>query len=259
MSFKEKLRQLLDSSYYSSNNPDKELNFRILNMKRLIKRNKSNVQLINKLQLQIPKSVPNDFSFFNSTIHSYHSFSNHKNQSNDCLFSIERLKKEKNIPRINTILRSFTLKDIHNKSESINLNKSYSTLDINETERNNNTMKKKIELTKRSIGLNDSMIHLINKPIKNSNFGLTKFNQKNFIDLNIRSKINYNKKRFINYPKSKNLKNNKSNSISNFRNINKKTEININNSNNKITNNPNSLNNSILLKRKLLYNYIKNI
>ena len=120
-------------------------------------------------------------------------------------------------------------------------------------------MKKKIELTKRSIGLNDSMIHLINKPIKNSNFGLTKFNQKNFIDLNIRSKINYNKKRFINYPKSKNLKNIKSNSISNFRNINKKNEININNSNNKITNNPNSLNNSILLKRKLLYNYIKNI
>ena len=259
MSFKEKLRQLLDTSYYPSNNPDKELNFRILNMKRLIKRNKSNVQLINKLQLQIPKSVPNDFSFFNSTIHSYHSFSNHKIQSNECLFSLERLKREKNIPKINTILRSFTLKDIHSKSESLNLNKSYSTLDINETERNNNIMKKKIELTKRSIGLNDSMIHLINKSIKNLNLELTGCNNKNILNLDLRSKINHNKKRFINYPKSKILKNIKSNSVSSFRNSNKKIENTINNSNSKILNCPNSLNDSILLKRKLIYNYIKNI
>ena len=259
MSFKEKLKQLLDTSYYPSNNPDKELNFTILNMKRLIKRNKSNSQLNNKLQLQIPKSVPNDFSFFNSTIHSYHSFSLHKNQSNDCLFSLERLKREKNIPKINTILRSFTLKDIHSKSESLNLNKSYSTLDINETERNNNIMKKKIELTKRSIGLNDSMIHLINKSIKNLNLELTGCNNKNILNLDLRSKINHNKKRFINYPKSKNLKNIKSNSVSSFRNSNKKNQNTINNSNSKILNCPNSLNNSILLKRKLLYNYIKNI
>ena len=259
MSFKEKLRQLLDSSYYSSNNPDKELNFRILNMKRLIKRNKSNSQINNKLKIKSPKFIPNDFPFFNSTIHSYHSFSNHKNQSNDCLFSIERLKKEKNIPRINTILRSFTLKDIHSKSESLNLNKSYSTLDINETERNNNTMKKKIELTKRSIGLNDSMIHLINKSIKNLNLELTGCNNKNILNLDLRSKINHNKKRFINYPKSKNLKNIKSNSVSSFRNSNKKNQNTINNSNSKILNCPNSLNNSILLKRKLIYNYIKNI
>jgi hypothetical protein len=259
MSFKEKLKQLLDTSYYPSNNPDKELNFTILNMKRLIKRNKSNSQLNNKLQLQIPKYIPNDFTFFNSKIHSYHSFSNHKNQSNDCLFSLERLKIEKNIPKINTILRSFTLKDIHNKSESINLNKSYSTLDINETERSNCSMKKKIELTKKSIGLNDSMIHLINKPFKNFNLGLTKCNNKNIVKLDVRSKINFFKKRFINYPKSKILKNIKSNSISSFRNSNRKIENNINNSNNKILNCPNSLNNSILLKRKLLYNYIKNI
>ena len=140
-------------------------------------------------------------------------------------------------------MRSFTLKDIHNKFEEINLNKSFSQIDINETERNNFTLKKKIQNMKNLIGLNkenNNRRNINNKPPRNLNFDLCKFNQKEYycISPNLKNR-SFKKKKYINYQfiKDNNLKinnynffnrnNNHASNISNYNNLRKKLKRNL--------------------------------
>ena len=211
MSFKQKLKQLLDSSYDPSKDIDKNFNLEILNTKRLLRKNESDRQLYKK-----QNNLVEDYQLFNSIIHCYKSFNKFKNNKNEFFFSIDKFKNEKSIPRLNSLIRSCSLKDLHNKRECLNLNRSYSNLDINETERNNSLMRKKIENTRKYIGLTYKDKKLfINKPIINLKSGLTKFQLKNIINSTPKNRLNINNKRFINYPKSKVLKEIKSNSVSN--------------------------------------------
>ena len=63
-------------------------------------------------------------------------------------------KKENSINNINVLIRSLTLNDIHN-NEGLNLNKSLSQIDIEDTERFNLGMKKKIQKMKTIIGFDE--------------------------------------------------------------------------------------------------------
>ncbi len=257
MSFKEKLKQLLDISYHQSNNVDTNFNLEILYTKRLLRKKENSLQLYKKQKLNSSNNLLEDYSLFNSTIHSYSSFYN-KNNKKKALISIDQFNNEKSISKINSLIRSFSLKDIHNKNDCLNLNRSFSILDINENERNNNLMKKKIKFTKKYIGLSSKdKILLFNKPLSNLNSSLKKLKIKNFFDLTLRNRFNINKKRYINYPKSKILRHIKSNSIS-YKDFSKDIK-NINNNNSNKLINTIVPKDSISLKRQILLKSIDKI
>ena len=226
--FKQKLRKLLSNSFicndeYSSNNAD-----------------------INITKKYLRKNLKKN----NSTLNLYNNYINNNNNNNNIiilnpsrqfypsLFTIKNFKKEK-IGKINTLMRSISLKDIHNHIENNNLNlsRSYSSLDLSFNNDNNN-FKKKLENLKKNFGLdntNNNKLN-INRPIRNLKLQLyninindiinmsprvnriQKFNQlkkNNFRNSNIK-KIKY---KYINYPKSHKFNsqfNNNNNNINKF-------------------------------------------
>ncbi len=233
--FKQRLRKLLSNSFIcndeeSSNNADKSFH-----------------ETINLTKKYLRKNLKKN----NSTLNLYNNYINNNNNNNNIiilnpsrqfypsLFTIKNFKKEK-IGKINTLMRSISLKDIHNHIENnnnLNLSRSYSSLDLSFNNDNNN-FKKKLENLKKNFGLdntNNNKLN-INRPIRNLKLQLyninindiinmsprvnriQKFNQlkkNNFRNSNIK-KIKY---KYINYPKSHKFNsqfNNNNNNINKF-------------------------------------------
>ena len=233
--FKQRLRKLLSNSFIcndeeSSNNADKSFH-----------------ETINLTKKYLRKNLKKN----NSTLNLYNNYINNNNNNNNIiilnpsrqfypsLFTIKNFKKEK-IGKINTLMRSISLKDIHNHIENNNLNlsRSYSSLDLSFNNDNNN-FKKKLENLKKNFGLdntNNNKLN-INRPIRNLKLQLyninindiinmsprvnriQKFNQlkkNNFRNSNIK-KIKY---KYINYPKShkfnSQFNNNNNNNVNKF-------------------------------------------
>ena len=232
--FKQRLRKLLSNSFIcndeeSSNNADKSFH-----------------ETINLTKKYLRKNLKKN----NSTLNLYNNYINNNNNNNNIiilnpsrqfypsLFTIKNFKKEK-IGKINTLMRSISLKDIHNHIENNNLNlsRSYSSLDLSFNNDNNN-FKKKLENLKKNFGLDNTINNKlnINRPIRNLKLQLyninindiinmsprvnriQKFNQlkkNNFRNSNIK-KIKY---KYINYPKSHKFNsqfNNNNNNINKF-------------------------------------------
>ena len=231
--FKQKLRKLLSNSFicndeYSSNNADKSFHETINLTKRYLhktlKKNNSSLNLYNNY-------INNNNNNNNNVI-----ILNSNRQIYPSLFTIKNLKKEK-IGKINTLMRSISLKDIHNHIENNNLNlcRSYSSLDLSFNNNDNNNFKKKLENLKKNFGLdntNNNKLN-INRPIRNLKLQLYNININDIINMSPRMnriiKFNQLKKynikninnkrikyKYINYPKS-----HKFNSHLNNNNINK--------------------------------------
>ena len=255
-SFKERLKNLFNNSKFKEEpiinfNQDKNLINLIFEQQKKIRNNSKLNSPQNKLlnnnnntKLEYNNNNYNKSKTKNKTL-SRNKSSNNLNKKGiySNLFTIDKIRNEKTIKNINILMRSFTLKDIHNKFEEINLNKSFSQIDINETERNNFTLKKKIQNMKNVIGLNkenNNRRNINNKPPRNLNFDLCKFNQKEYycISPNLKNR-SFKKKKYINYHfiKDNNLKinnynffnrnNNHVSNISNYNNLRKKLKRNL--------------------------------
>jgi len=218
--FKQRLRKLLSNSFIcndesSSNNPDKSFHETLNSTKRILhknlKKNNSSLNIYNNYNNNNNNNYNNkNFLFINSNRQLYPS-----------LFTIKNLKKEK-IGKINTLMRSISLKDIHNHIEnnSLNLSRSYSSLDLSFNNNDNNNFKKKLENLKKNFGLDDPKNNTklnINRPIRNLRLHLYNINISDIINmspsLNRIQKINFLKKnnfknlnnkrlkyKYINYP-----------------------------------------------------------
>ena len=235
--FKQRLRKLLSNSFIcndesSTNNADKSfhetLNLTKKYLRKNLKKNNSSLNLYNNnINNNNNNNNNDDVIFLNSNRQFYPS-----------LFTIKNLKKQK-IGKINTLMRSISLKDIHNHIENNNLNlsRSYSSLDLSFNNDNNN-FKKKLENLKKNFGLdntNNNKLN-INRPIRNLKLQLYNININDIINMSPRvnrlqkfnqlKKYNFkninNKKikyKYINYPKSHKFNsqfNNNNNNVNKF-------------------------------------------
>ena len=224
-SFKNKLRNLLNNSKYTidgmnENDPDRKFTKLIYKEDRKL-RNSSR----NNYNKNTNKNNLNNYIFKEYNINKektkkiYEYMSRNKSQNNNInkkffnsLFSVNKISNEKTVNNINTLMRTFTIKDIHNSFDNLNLSKSYSNLDINETKRSKNGFKKKISYMKKIIEIEKENKHkIINNIIQRQlNNSLCKYNKKkNFINFqhensfikykikeNLKKKSNHNRNHF---------------------------------------------------------------
>ena len=221
-SFKNKLRNLLNNSKYtidgmSENDPDRKFTKLIYKEERKLRnssrnnnyKNTNNNSLNNYLfkQYNINKDKHNKI---------YEYMSRNKSLKNNInkkllnpLFSVDKNSNEKIINNIDTLMRTFTIKDIHNSFDSINLSKSYSYLDMKETERNKNVLKKKISYMKKRIGMDEEnkdtiRFNIIQRKLNNT---LCKFNTREYYAISPSIRLNNQKNKLINfYPENSFLK-----------------------------------------------------
>ena len=185
--FRDKLMNILTDSIYDKNKlEDANVNFTKMLFKQQNKlRNNPNIN-IRKFSSNnyFPKKNNNIILEYNLTINqskiNKENLRNNKSSNNINQKKFSKIfKKENSINNINVLIRSLTLNDIHN-NEGLNLNKSLSQIDIEDTERYNLGMKKKIQKMKTIIGFDkeDSNISNINnKPPRNLNNNLCQFNK----------------------------------------------------------------------------------
>ena len=177
-SFKDKLIHLFNDSIYSSNNNvkyyDPHLNFTKLIFQQQNKirniTNNNNINLRKITYNNYKKNNDNNKIFEYNFIYqqskknynkkNYNNISRNKscfninNKGFRPLFSFDKIKKENAINNINTLMRSFTLNDIHiNKYTRFNLNNSLSPIENTDIEKSKNGMKKKILKMQKFIGL----------------------------------------------------------------------------------------------------------
>ena len=207
--FRDKLMNTLTDSIYDKNKlEDANVNFTKMVFKQQNKlRNNPNIN-IRKFSSNnyFPKKKNNIIFEYNLTINqskiNKQNLRSNKSSNNINQKKFSKIfKKENSINNINVLIRSLTLNDIHN-NEGLNLNKSLSQIDIEDTERFNLGMKKKIQKMKTIIGFDeeDSNIRNINnKPPRNLNNNLCKFNKKEYYHISPSSRFNYNmKKKYFN-------------------------------------------------------------
>ena len=216
-SFKNKLRNLLNNSKYTidgmnENDPDRKFTKLIYKEERKL-RNSSR----NNYNKNTNKNNLNNYLFKEYNINKekpkkiYEYMSRNKSQNNNInkkffnsLFSVNKISNEKTINNINTLMRTFTIKDIHNSFDNLNLSKSYSNLDINETKRSKNGFKKKISYMKKIIEIEkENKQKIINNIIQRQlNNSLCKYNKREYYAISPTIRLNNNnnqKKNFINF------------------------------------------------------------
>lgn len=190
--YKQKLRKLLSESLINRNDIDDKGLDNIINTTRsLLHRNHStNYFSLKKRNITLQHS-PSYSNLLNKSLYTK-------------LFNIDKFKHENNSSRVSYLVRSCTLRDIHNYINSPSLSKSMSVVNIEDTDRKHYKIKKKIETAK--IQFSNEIIQKkvkINKPIRNLNGNLLAVNKKDIIcyspinAINSRCKI---KKCYINYP-----------------------------------------------------------
>lgn len=214
--FKNKLRRLINNSKNNFDeikdiDPDRHFIKLIYEQKRKIRNNFKNTKTKGKNN----KTTKNYFR--NNLFNDYHTnstklkedkFPFSRNESNNSnkkiynqIFSYKKISKEQGINNINTLMRSFTIKDIHNSFDSLNLSKSFSHIDINETERKKNSLKKKISYIKKEIGLDYRTKNKINyndSYLRSLNNNLYKFNNKDYFIISPSYKNKNIRKKMIN-------------------------------------------------------------
>ena len=214
--FKHKLKKLFNDPKYNleeikDKDADRHFIKLIYEQQRKIRNNsKNNNVLKNKSNSNI---YYHDNNIINMKKSNFKTFSRNKSLNNinknfySPLFSFQKISNEKTINNITTLMRSFTLKDIHSSFENnINLSRSYSQLDINETEKSKNGLIKKISYMKRRIGLDDENNNYntnrlrFNVPQRSLNNNLYNFNKKEYYLISPSSRLHNNKKKYINYP-----------------------------------------------------------
>ena len=215
--FKNKLKKLFNDPKYNleeikDKDADRHFIKLIYEQQRKIRNNSKNKNFSkNKSNSNI--YYQNDNNIINMKKSNFKTFSRNKSLNNinkkfySPLFSVQKISNEKTINNITTLMRSFTLKDIHSSFENnINLSRSYSQLDINETEKSKNGLIKKITYMKRRIGLDDEKNHYntnklrFNIPQRSLNYNLYNFEQKEYYLISPSSRLHNSKKKYINYP-----------------------------------------------------------
>ena len=224
-SFKDKLIHLFNDSIYSSNNNvkyyDPHLNFTKLIFQQQNKisniTNNNNINLRKITYNNYKKNNDNNKIFEYNFIYqqskknynkkNYNNISRNKscfninNKEFRSLFSFDKIKKENSINNINTLMRSFTLNDIHiNKYTRFNLNNSLSPIENTDIEKSKNGMKKKILKMQKFIGLDKEEKkrgNINNKPPRNLDYNLCLFNQKEYYSISPNSRLCNNKKKKI--------------------------------------------------------------
>ena len=214
--FKHKLKKLFNDPKYNleeikDKDADRHFIKLIYEQQRKIRNNsKNNNVLKNKSNSNI---YYHDNNIINMKKSNYKTFSRNQSLKNinknfySPLFSFQKISNEKTINNITTLMRSFTLKDIHSSFENnINLSRSYSQLDINETEKSKNGLIKKISYMKRRIGLDDENNNYntnrlrFNVPQRSLNNNLYNFNKKEYYLISPSSRLHNSKRKYINYP-----------------------------------------------------------
>ena len=216
--FKNKLKKLFNDPKYNleeikDKDADRHFIKLIYEQQRKIRNNSKNKNnSINKSNRNF--NYQNDNNIINMKKSNYKTFSRNQSLKNinknfySPLFSVQKISNEKTIDNITTLMRSFTLKDIHSSFENnMNLSRSYSQLDINETGKSKNGLIKKISYMKRRIGLDDENNNNYNNnklrfnvPQRSLNNNLYNFNQKEYYLISPSSRLHNNKKKYINYP-----------------------------------------------------------
>lgn len=190
--YKQKLRKLLSESLINRNDTDnKGLDNIIHTTRSLLHRNHSTNYFSLKKR--------------NITLENSRSYSNLLNKSlYTKLFNIDKFKHESNSSRVSYLVRSCTLRDIHNYINSPSLSRSMSVVNIEDSDRKHYKIKKKIETAKNE--LSNEIIQKkvkINKPVRNLNGNLLTINKREIIGyspINVKNSICKNKKCYINYP-----------------------------------------------------------
>jgi len=261
-SFKDKLIDLFNDSVYNFNNKveykDPHLNFTKLileqqnKIRNITNNNNNNFRIINYNNYKKNNNNNNiyEYNFIcQQSKKNYNILSRNKscfninNKEYPSLFSLDKTKKENAINNINTLMRSFTLNDIHiNKYIRFNLNNSLFSIDYNDTEKNKNDMKKKILKMQKFIGLDKEETirrNINNKPPRNLDYNLCLFNKKEYYSISPNSRLSNNKKKQSNnkhfiikdWDFKINNKNNIKNILSDNNYLLSKRKSNINNSN----------------------------
>ena len=126
------------------------------------------------------------------------------------LFTVDKLKYEKNTKRMNSLVRSVTLKDIHNYINTPSLSHSISCINIDEVERKSNKIKKMIEETKENLQKNICKKVYFNPPCRNLNGNLLHLNRKEILKYSpLKYTVTNNKRSYIHYPREINFQYNK--------------------------------------------------
>ena len=211
--FKQRLRKLLNDTIIH-NDTNNDLDTLVNTTRSLLYRNNSMAYIsVKKKKMEHNKSYSN----LNRSLYTN-------------LFSIEKFKHESSSSRVSCLVRSCTLRDIHNYLNTTSLSRSMSTINIEESDRSNYKIRRKIESAKRE--LSNEIIRKkinINKPIVALNANLLQVNKKDILKL---SPINggsngmYKKtRRYINFPMSKNKEGETKKYIKEFTNGNKTTRF----------------------------------
>lgn len=215
--FKSKLKKLFNNPKYNldemrDNDPDRHFIKLIYEQQRKIRNNSRN----NYSKENIKNNSNNSSRIYNNNRNDYNlnlsnnknlTFRRNKSQKNinrkyiKPLFTIEKITNEKNMKNINTLMRSFTLKDIHNSEENLNLSRSYSQIDINDNKRSKDGLKKKISYMKKKIGLDEEVNNKMKfNPKRYLNNNLYNFHSKDYYAISPSSRVSILKRKNLNYP-----------------------------------------------------------
>ena len=207
LSFREKLENILNNSLdekilYKKNSNDLDRNFHktILNTSIKLRKNNSYNKKNNLL------TITNNNSFVKSKNNiTKKSLLSPKFEE---LFTIKKFKNETNIPVLNTLFRSLTLKDIHNRIEKPIIKSIFTTIELNNNNYNNI---KKVYDIKDYISMNyNKNDYSINRPFSNLNQSIFNLHSKNLCDSispsTQRLKKYYKNKKISNYFIKSNIK-----------------------------------------------------
>ena len=208
LSFREKLEKILNNSLdektlykNNSNDLDRNLHKSILNTSIKLRKNYS----YNKKNSLL--TINNNNSFVQSK--NYIKKKSLLGPKFEDLFTIKKFRNETNIPVLNTLFRSLTLKDIHNRIEKPIVKSIFTTIEFSN---NNNNNKKKVYEIKDYISMNyNKNDYSINRPLSNFNQSIFNLHSKKLCESispsSQRLKKYYkNKKKLSNYFIKSNIK-----------------------------------------------------
>ena len=213
-SFKNKLRNLLNNSKYtidgmSESDPDRKFTKLIYKEERKLRNNSRNNNKKNTNYHNLNNYIFKEYNINKEKQNKIYEYMSRNNSLNNNLnkkllsplFSLDKITNEKTINNIDTLMRTFTIKEIHNSFDSLNLSKSYSNFDMKETERNKNGLKEKILYMKKMIGIDKEnkykiRFNIIQRQLNNS---LYKFNAREYNVISPSRRLNNQKNKLMNY------------------------------------------------------------
>jgi len=179
LSFREKLENILNNSFDEknftnrSNDLDRKIHKTILYTSIKLRKNNAYHKKNNSLTI-----VNNNNNSFIKSKNYFRPKSLLKPKFEE-LFTVKKFRNETNIPVLNTLFRSLTLKDIHNRIEKPNLSNVFTTIDLS----NNYIKKKKVYEIKDYISMNyNKNDYSLNRPLSKLNQNIFSFHSKQLSD-----------------------------------------------------------------------------